>query len=307
MQNLFWKGDKNTITNLVEKEFESEKEIEEYLCNTGEFIDDVFIINNQIRAGNKRDIPDILAVDNDGNVVIVELKNTTVDENVLPQVLRYAIWAKTNPDSVKSLWLEKKDRPDNIDVDWDNLSIKIVVIAPKIKNSVVRVVDAINYELELIEIKKFVAGENEFILMNKIEDDKEYRNKSITRGTVDYDEAFYKSERNPQSVVGFLAVEKKIEKFCKDKGWELQRKRNRGYIGFKHGLRLVFGITWLGTLSFGLFFKIPKEVVLNTKIKGVELLRYEEEWKQALYRIDANVKISDFEPLFQAAYDNIVK
>ena len=306
MQNLVWKNDKNVTTNLVESRFSSEREIEEYLCNTGEFIDDIFIISNQIRAGNQRDIPDILAVDNDGNIIIMELKNTTVDEDILPQVLKYAIWAETNPDSVKSLWLETKNRPDDISIDWDNLSIKIVVIAPKIKKSVVRVADAINYELELIEIKKFVDGKNEFVLMNKVEDDKEYKNKITTKGKVEYNEEFYKSERNPNSVSRFLIVEKKIEKYCTDMGWNLQRNRNRSYIGFKHGTRLVFGIDWLGTLSFGLFFKIPKSVALNTRIKGVELLRYKEEWKQAVYKIDDKIDLKDFDQIFQAAYKNIV-
>ncbi|MBI3074983.1 MAG: hypothetical protein HYY92_02080 [Parcubacteria group bacterium] len=308
MQNLVWKNDKNITTNLVEGGFKSEREIEEYLCNTGEFIDDdVFIIRNQIRAGNQRDIPDILAVDNDGNIIIMELKNTTVDEDILPQVLKYAIWAKTNPDSVKSLWLETKNRPDDLIIDWDNLSIKIVVIAPKIKKSVVRVADAINYELELIEIKKFFDGKNEFVLMSKIEDDKEYKNKITTKGKVEYNEEFYKSERNPNSVSGFLTVEKKIEKYCADKKWDLQRNRNRSYIGFKHDTRLVFGIHWLGTLSFGLFFRIPKSVAMNTKIKGIELLRYEDKWKQAVYIIDGKINLKDFDKVFQAAYKNIVK
>ena len=306
MQNLVWKNDKNITTNLAEGGFNSEREIEEYLCNTGEFIDDIFIISNQIRAGNQVDIPDILAVDNDGNIIIMELKNTTVDEDILPQVLKYAIWAETNPDSVKSLWLETKNRPDDISIDWDNLSIKIVVIAPKIKKSVVRVADAINYELELIEIKKFVDGKNEFVLMDKVEDDKEYKNKITTKGKVEYNEEFYKSERNPNSVSRFLTVEKKIEKYCTDMGWNLQRNRNRSYIGFKHGTRLVFGIDWLGTLSFGLFFKIPKSVALNTRIKGVELLRYKEEWKQAVYKIDDKIDLKDFDQIFQAAYKNIV-
>jgi hypothetical protein len=33
----------------------------------------------------------------------IAMKNTNVDAVVIPQVLKYAIWAETNPDSIKAL------------------------------------------------------------------------------------------------------------------------------------------------------------------------------------------------------------
>ena len=121
MPNLFWKNNKNKTVNLVEQKFKSEEEFEKYIYNNKELLSDIFIINRQIRARGGREIPDIIGIDNDGNVIIIEMKNTIVDENILPQVLKYALWAQTNPDSIKLLWSECKDKPEDIDIDWDNL------------------------------------------------------------------------------------------------------------------------------------------------------------------------------------------
>jgi len=45
----------------------------------------------------------------------------------------------------------------------------------------------------------------------------------------------------------------------------------------------------------------------TTRIKGRSLYRYEDQWKQALYKVEnANINLSLFDPLFEAAYKNIV-
>ena len=67
---------------------------------------DVYILHRQIRTGNKQGIPDMLGVDQDARICIIEMKNTDVGEEILPQVLGYAIWADTNPDLIRAIWLE---------------------------------------------------------------------------------------------------------------------------------------------------------------------------------------------------------
>jgi len=128
MANLFWKTSKGT-KSLLAKPFESEDEFERTVFETSELLEEIFLLKRQIRGGNKAGIPDIVGVDNDGNVCIVEMKNTKVDSNIIPQVLQYAFWAESNPDSIKSLWLEKEDRPDNLNIIWENIQVRILVIA----------------------------------------------------------------------------------------------------------------------------------------------------------------------------------
>ena len=85
--------------------------------------------------------------------LIIENKNIIVTEDILPQILRYAIWAETNPDSIKAMWLESEDRPEDIEVDWDSVEIRIIILAPSIKLTVSRLLRKINYNIELIEVR----------------------------------------------------------------------------------------------------------------------------------------------------------
>ena len=56
-----------------------------------------------------------------------------------------------------------------------------------------------------------------------------------------------------------------------------------------------------------LFFKLPKNIVDSIKIEGEEPYRYEEEWKQILYKIEAsNINLKKYNRLFEEAYKNIV-
>lgn len=107
MQNLYWKiGGETRI--LVEKPFQSESEMEKYIFANQDLLGDVYIICRQVKTGQKQGIPDMLGVDQDARICIIELKNQQADENILPQALGYAIWAETNPDSIKAIWLESK-------------------------------------------------------------------------------------------------------------------------------------------------------------------------------------------------------
>ncbi len=86
----------------------------------------------------------------------------------------------------------------------------------------------------------------------------------------------------------------------------LVRANNQTYIAFKSGFPLVFGIAFLGSKSFCLFFKIPKKIADKIKIKGFEPLRYEESWKQILYKIDNNnIELKKFDALFEESYKYI--
>ncbi len=305
MANLFWKDKQGSVRNVVENPFKSEEEFEAYIHKAKEILADIFIIKRQIRVSSGYDIPDMIGVDKENNVVIIEMKNVEVDENIIPQVLRYAIWAETNPDSIRALWLECKDKPDNISINWDSLTIKIIIIAPSIKISVLRTVNKINYDVDLLEINKFAVDSNEFILVNKLEPEVS-RSPRLTRGLGIYDRAFYLENYNNESVEVFFHTVEKVEALIKKKGWKLTTKFNKGYVGFKYGFPNVFGINWVGSKTFCIFFKISKEIAKKIKIPGVTPYRYEDQWNQVLYKVDGkNYDIKKLMPLFEAAYRSI--
>lgn len=140
MENLFWKHEGGT-ESLVSTPFETEEKFERLIFNTPEILEDIFLLKRQIRGGNKNGIPDIVGIDYDGNVCIVEMKNVNVDASIIPQVLQYAFWAETNPDSIKTLWLETDDKPDDLSISWDDFKVRIIVIAPKILPSSLHIVE----------------------------------------------------------------------------------------------------------------------------------------------------------------------
>jgi len=305
MPNLFWRKSEGTTVSLVETPFKSEDEFERYVYDIGEILSEIFILSRQVKTPSRKDIPDIVGVDKENNVVIVEFKNQPVDEDIIPQVLRYAIWAETNPDSIRALWLEAKDVPDDVSINWDNLTVRIIIMAPTIPASVLRLVNKINYQVDLLEVQRFAAGGNEFILVNKREPEA-LPARRVTKGTPGYDKEFYIEHYNSQSVEIFFAVADRLDKLVARHNWPLEKKFNKGYIGYKHGFFNVFGLTWLGSKSFALFFKVPEEVADKHQPSEWQPLRYEDEWKHVLYKVESiDVPLEALESLFEAAYKHI--
>lgn len=302
MANLFWKT--KTITkSLLEIPFKTEEEFEKTVFNTKELLEDIFLLRRQVRGGSKTGIPDIVGVDRDGKICILELKNTPVDASVIPQVLEYAIWAETNPDSIKSMWLESDKRPEQLEVDWDNIEVRIVVIAPSIASATLQFVQRINYSVDLLEIKRWIEGTNEIIMVNKLEfDHKRARSKPVS-GLQTYDEAFYKTERNKESVVYFLKYVKEVESIIKKKGWHLETKFNRFYCGFKAGFFNAFSVVWIGSKSFAFSFKVPPK---KMKVVSKAPTKYDKEGQIAYFYIEpGKTKTADFLPLFEYCYKRL--
>jgi len=305
MTNLFWRKSSGETKNVIESPFLTEEELEKYLEKTKELLSDLFIIKRQVHASHNKDIPDLIALDKEGSVVIIELKNVLVSEDIISQVLRYALWAETNPDSIKALWLEHENKPDDINISWNNLSVKILVIAPSVSPRVLRLTNKINYPVSFLEIKKFKIEKDEFILTNQFEPELESK-PSVTKGMEVYDMDFYLKNRNKTSVPKFFETIEIVDKIVNEKHWNLEKKMNKFYVSYKYGYPIVFGVNWIGSKSFGLVFKLPKAKVNAIKIPGIEALRYEDEWKQVIYKIEEpNVEVKKLMPLFDASFQYI--
>jgi hypothetical protein len=299
LANLFWKT-KTDIKSLLATPFKTEEEFEKTIFETSELLEDIFLLKRQVRGGSKSGIPDIIGLDNDGNVCIVEMKNVSVDASIIPQVLHYAYWAETNPDSIKSLWLECENKPDDLQIPWENLQVRILIIAPSILRSTLGIVEKINYPVDLIEVKRWVEGEHHLLLVDKLEQTEKKTKTKPTSGLQTYDEAFYKKYYNKNSAEQFIRFVKELEKLVKRKGWALDTKFNKSYCTFKAGFFNVFGVKWIGSKTFAFFFKISEE---EAKQFSISLTKYESQWKEADYYIDPNkTKTSQFFPLFEFAY-----
>jgi hypothetical protein len=302
METLIIKNKKDTkvLTRLM---FNSEEEFEKLIFNTPELLPDIFLIKRQVRGSNKVGIPDIVGIDENGNICIIEMKNVTVDSDIIPQVLEYALWAEKYPDSIKSLWLEYENKPDDLEIDWDEAEIRIIIIAPKILNSTLEFVNKITYKVDFFEVRQYKDADMQYLFLNKLEAEKRNKTK-IVSGLDIYDEEFYKKERNQNSVTEFMKYVKELEQIIKEKNWQLETKFNKYYCGFKYGFFNVLSINWVGTKTFAFAVKIPKEELDNLDPK---MTKYNTSWKQALYYIEpGKTKTKDYINVFELAYKKLV-
>jgi hypothetical protein len=299
MANLFWKSAQGT-RQLVSTPFKTEEALEKTVFEAAGLLQDIFPLKRQVRGGGKATIPDIIGIDLDGNVCVIELKNVTVDANIIPQVLQYAIWAETSPDSIKSLWLEAKNRPDDITINWDNLNVRIIVVAPTILRSTLLVANKINYEVDLIEVNRWVDGKEELLLVNQLEREPTSAKAKPVSGLETYDETHFKTNFNPQSATLFLHTAHALEQFVKKNEWNLELKFNKNYCSFKTGFFNAFGLKWISSKTFVLFVKVTESEAQKT---GVNITKYDSLWKEAIVQFDpAKLQLDELKPLLEAAY-----
>jgi hypothetical protein len=296
MQKLFWKTKSGKIVSAVETPFKTEEEFECYIETAKEVLSGITILTRQVRAGG--DIPDMVGIDRDNYVVVIENKNVMVDEGILPQVLRYAVWAETHPDAIKAMWFEAKEKPE---IDWNRLQIRVVVLAPSIKLTVPRLVKKIGYLVDLIEIKKFVLGKDEFIFVRKLEEP-DTESKRPTAGRESYDRAYYEEWADPDSIETFFALKKEFEKIVRNKGWNLEAKFTSSSVVFKNGFFNAFGIRLASAKSLDIFINLPKQQVAAAKRLCPYPIYYEEGWRAVWLDVTDKLRPKKLLPLLQRAY-----
>ena len=304
MQSLYWRKDGRETKAVAPAPFKSEHEFEQTVFETPALLSDIFLLKRQVRGGGKRGVPDIVGVDSEGNVCVIELKNTRVDAGIIPQVLEYAIWAETNPDSIRTLWLEAKDRPEDLTVDWDSYAVRVLVIAPSVDPTTLEHVNKITYPVELIEVTRWAAKSDLWLLANRLEPVLTKRAMPVS-GLQTYDRAAYEELHNRVSVAGFLRLADGIQRLAVKNKWPVERKFNKYYCGFKVGNFIVFGVKWLGgRRSYGLFFKVPEVFAKNTRVPGYKIQRYEKLWSQAVFRAEQErIRLSAFSRYFKKALE----
>lgn len=305
MANLFWRRKAAATLNLLSVPFKSEEEFERAVFDTKGLLEDVYLLRRQVRGGRKPGVPDIVGVDSDGNVCIVEMKNVPVDASILPQVVQYAFWAESNPDSIKSLWLEAPEQPEDVEISFEHYEVRIIVIAPSIERSTLALVGKINYPVDLIEVKRWIEDGDEFLLVHRLEADVQAKVRPV-HGLPVYDREFYQAHYNKTSVDHFLHYVEETTAFVRKSGWPLEPKFNKHYCGFKHGFFNAFGIKWIGSKAFAFFFKLPEALARRVSPKGLEMTRYEGQWKEAVFRVEpGKTTVKSLAPLFRTAVETL--
>lgn len=128
------------MSKLKIKEIEvNEKELEDLLIKNPEAIEEgTTILGRQVKTDSGP--LDILAVDDDGILTIIELKDE-IDDRQLDQGLRYYDWAKTNIQ-----WISRSF--EKVDAEQEP---RLILIAPNFSENLRRIAKYVNVNLDLLE------------------------------------------------------------------------------------------------------------------------------------------------------------
>jgi len=121
-----------------------------------------------------------------------------------------------------------------------------------------------------------------------------------------YDRGFYEESQNKQAVALFYVMLKQLEEIILANGWQLEEKFNKGYVGFKIGFPLVFGMYFYGR-SVYLFAKLPKKFVPKVSAVISFKFAYEDKYKQVCVKLEEGFDLGKLTPILQMAYDYILE
>jgi hypothetical protein len=200
---------------------------------------------------------DLLAVDQSsetGKLLLVELKNEPADIRVLLQVLRYAGWVSSSPDSVRLL-LERRE------IDASKVEIKptIVVIAPAVQDELIELSQYIaSFEFTFIEVRRFKADEQQFVVVER----RTATSKSPPVVTVQQEWSWERYEIDLKIPAKRVAIgrmlARRLSEMLADRGVDLQMRFRKGYTPFQMaGGWNVVGTEKYWASGWAAWFKLP--------------------------------------------------
>lgn len=151
-----WRIDKE-IVPVKDIKLDSEEELEKIIQSTPEILNENWlIIGRQIQTAYNQYI-DLLAIDNSGSLIIIELKKHKTPRDVVAQGIDYASWVKTlNASAVAAIYKEYAKKYSNssktldeaffkkfgqkIEEDYINTSHQIVIVSAELDSSTERIV-----------------------------------------------------------------------------------------------------------------------------------------------------------------------
>lgn len=287
--------------------FLREEDLELLVFENSEILGDIFPLWRQIRGGAKPGIPDIIGIDREGVVCIIEIKNVAVDEGILPQVLAYAIWAEDNPDSIAKMWLEKKDRPEGLSPNFDNYTVRIVVVAPSILPGTVHHMRKVTFPVDLLEVNRYQLDDQMVVAVHRLEAPSQPKSRPTTAAG-SYDRAWYEAAGyDAKATDDYFRTVDEASAVVERSGWPIDVKLNKEYASFKVGGSIAFGIMWANKKDHALFFKLGQADCESLAPDNAGKYRYDIGWKQGLFRLEhGKAGVQDYETLMEASVKRFV-
>jgi hypothetical protein len=258
MPELFRIGTDRRASKVAEEAFRDEvSDLEGFIkANPTILGEKVNIFAEQIDTGLGSRL-DLLGVDQSletGKLLLVELKNEPADVRVLLQVLRYAGWVSSSPDSVRLL-LERR----GIDASKVEITPRIVVLAPAIQDELVELSQYITtFEFTFIEVRRFKQGDEQFVVVER----RTAVPRTSSMVTAQEEWAWERYERDlklaPDKVALGRLLAETLSEMLSRRGVTLEMRFRKGYTPFQmQGGWNVIGTESRWASGWSIWFKLP--------------------------------------------------
>ncbi len=175
-----WKVDNEKLVEISSNHLNYEEQIQKWIKNDISIIlPNAIIIGSKVKTDHGKEI-DLLAVDENGDLIIIELKRGMTPREVTAQALDYAAWVETLKEddinnilnkngidkSVNELLSEKFDHNDDIDI---NENQKIYIVASSVDTITERICKYLasnGLQINVLTFNYFKDDEREFIARN---------------------------------------------------------------------------------------------------------------------------------------------
>jgi len=191
----FWKIEDENLTEIDKTKLDSEKRLENWIERDPSILGiDLLIIGRQITTDYGGKI-DLLAINNQAEIVILELKRNKTPRETVAQALDYASWVKTlsytDIDSIAQKYRNKSLAELFIDYYSESLPEKIntnhsmIIVASELDDSSERIVEYLaeeyNVNINAIFFNFFTDHEREYLGRAWLLDPEEVQERSVSR------------------------------------------------------------------------------------------------------------------------------
>jgi hypothetical protein len=305
MTKVFRIGPQAAVEAVAEAPFADEvSDLESFVKNNPGILGErVRVFAEQVDTGLGR--MDLLAMDQSleqEKLLLIELKNKPADTNVLLQVLRYASWVSTSPDSIKLLLEKSGLHAENAD-----LKPKVVIVAPDIEDEPIELSQYIAaFEFSFLPVKRFRLG-SEFLA---VVESKTIAPEKRTPVSVQEEWDWERYERDLRVPKARLDLAKwlvsEIQNVCAEKGWSLEFRFRKGYTPFQMpGGWNVIGTENRWAKGWCIWFKLPaapEELALPVP-SWTERTYWGEDWHIFYMNVTSrDIDFGELDPFFEQAY-----
>jgi len=311
--DIYQTGEGSELELLEGVPFNSEHEIEELLFSNKNLMGDLYPFAKQTKSGDGRNIADILAVDDNGMVFVVEIKNVRPrGEDVLMQALRYVDWIKRNPAEIKMIWTEWKNQQTKESIlpepEWNSLKVGILFVAPDFDPIFANMIlNSLSIPLRFLTIEKYHVGDKEIIITNQLDQGSIEQGGGIPTSKMTYSwNTYLETTTDEKGLEQAKKLHEETLRVLKEIGLDwLQIKFNKYYVAYKNGGRNVIELYFTGDMYPGLSFHVPiQPSKMNLGLpEGVLSQSYWSEDYKVVYIPVTKIGISakTLKPLFEEA------